>query len=181
MRCTRPATYSSRTRGGRLRTAKSVHSNLIRLKRIALARRITLAVAESLTVGRLQALVGSVSGASAFFKGGITAYGLDQKVRLLGVDQAHARTTNCVSRRVAREMAKGVAGMMRADVTLATTGYAEPDPRHGVKTPFAYCAFWDGYTTAVVRIDGKDMGRMAMQQHVADCAIDLAMNCLAAR
>ena len=46
----------------------------------------TIAVAESLTSGHRQALIGSVSGASKVFRGGIIAYMLEQKVRHLGVD-----------------------------------------------------------------------------------------------
>ena len=52
--------------------------------------RLTLAVAESLTCGRLQARIGAISGASEFFLGGMTAYSLEQKVRHLGVDRAAA-------------------------------------------------------------------------------------------
>ena len=62
---------------------------------------VWLAVAESITCGRLQARIGAISGASAFFRGGVTAYTLEGKVRLLGVDRAHAAKVGCVSRRVA--------------------------------------------------------------------------------
>ena len=54
------------------------------------APRLTLAVAESLTCGHLQAAIGAISGASEFFRGGLTAYTLAQKVRHLGVDRAAA-------------------------------------------------------------------------------------------
>ena len=47
------------------------------------APRLTLAVAESLTAGLVQARVASVSGSSDYFLGGITAYSLDEKVRHL--------------------------------------------------------------------------------------------------
>ena len=49
--------------------------------------RLTLAVAESLTGGRVQARITAISGASEFFLGGMTAYSLDQKVRHLGVSR----------------------------------------------------------------------------------------------
>jgi nicotinamide mononucleotide (NMN) deamidase PncC len=49
--------------------------------------RLTLAVAESVTAGHVQSRVAAVSGASGFFLGGVTAYSLEQKVKLLGVDQ----------------------------------------------------------------------------------------------
>ena len=69
--------------------------------------RLTLAVAESLTCGRLQARIGAISGASDFFLGGVTAYSLDQKVRHLGVNRAGAAAVNSVSGAVAEQMARG--------------------------------------------------------------------------
>jgi nicotinamide-nucleotide amidase len=102
--------------------------------------RLTLAVAESLTAGHLQARIAAVSGASEYFLGGVTAYSLDQKVKLLGVNRAHARRVNCVSQRVAVEMAHGVMELFGADLAVATTGYAQPDRAAGVKAPLAWWA-----------------------------------------
>jgi nicotinamide-nucleotide amidase len=99
--------------------------------------RLTLAVAESLTAGQVQARIAAVSGASDYFLGGITAYTLEQKVRHLGVDRAHAAMVNCVSPRVAEEMARGACALFGADVAIATTGYAEPSPADNVPVPMA--------------------------------------------
>jgi nicotinamide-nucleotide amidase len=111
------------------------------LKKIMLQRpRLTLAVAESLTAGHLQAQVASISGASEFFLGGVTAYSLEQKVGLLGVNRAHARRTDCVSQRVAVEMAHGALQMFGSDLAVATTGYAEPNRAAGVRAPMAWWA-----------------------------------------
>lgn len=87
-----------------------------------------LAVAESLTAGNVQALVSSVRGASEWFVGGVTAYTLQSKVDLLHVDPNHAREVNCVSERVAREMAAGACNLFGAEVAIATTGYASDSP-----------------------------------------------------
>lgn len=102
--------------------------------------RLTLAVAESLTAGQIQARVAAVSGASEFFHGGITAYSLAQKVRHLGVSRAAARRVKCVSADVAEQMARGVCGLFGSNLGLATTGYAEPSPDDGVTEPFAWWA-----------------------------------------
>lgn len=102
--------------------------------------RLTLAVAESLTCGRVQALIGSVSGSSEYFLGGITAYCLEQKVRHLGVDRALAKRVNCVSAAVAEQMARGACTLFGSDLAVATTGYAEPSKADGVTDPFAYWA-----------------------------------------
>ena len=100
----------------------------------------TLAVAESLTCGQLQARIGEISGASNFFVGGITAYSLDQKVRHLGVTRASARRVNCVSAGVAEEMACGVCRLFGSELGVATTGYAEPSKADNVLDPYAWWA-----------------------------------------
>lgn len=101
---------------------------------------LTLAVAESMTVGNVQARIGVISGASEFFLGGLTAYSLDQKVRHLGVDRAAAKRVNSVSAEVAEQMARGVCALFSSDLGIATTGYAEPSPDDGVIDPFAWWA-----------------------------------------
>jgi nicotinamide-nucleotide amidase len=101
---------------------------------------LTLAAAESLTCGRVQAAIGAVSGASNFFLGGITAYTLEQKVRHLGVERRAAEKVNCVSAAVAEAMARGACRLFGSAVGVATTGYAEPAPAAGVATPFAFWA-----------------------------------------
>jgi nicotinamide-nucleotide amidase len=104
------------------------------------APRLTLAVAESLTAGNVQARVASVSGSSEYFLGGVTAYSLEQKVKLLGVDRAVAKKVKCVSAEVAEQMARGACALFGADVAVATTGYAEPSPADKVAVPFAWWA-----------------------------------------
>ncbi|MEO6873718.1 MAG: CinA family protein [Opitutaceae bacterium] len=96
----------------------------------------TLAVAESLTCGHVQACIGAISGASGFFLGGLTAYSLDQKVKHLGVDRAMAAPVNSVAAIVAEQMAIGVCKLFGSELGLATTGYAEPAV--GVTVPFAW-------------------------------------------
>jgi nicotinamide-nucleotide amidase len=97
------------------------------LKKLLLREpRRTLAVAESITCGHLQASIGAISGASEFFLGGITAYTLDEKVKHLGVKRAAAKAANSVSAEVAEQMACGACALFGSDFAVATTGYAEP-------------------------------------------------------
>ncbi|MBI5766871.1 MAG: CinA family protein [Verrucomicrobia bacterium] len=115
--------------------------NTANLKPLLLCEpRWTLAVAESLTCGRVQARIGAVSGASEYFLGGVTAYSLDQKVKLLGVDRAAAEPVNSVSAAVAEQMARGVCELFGTQVGAATTGYAEPSTAQQVVHPFAWWA-----------------------------------------
>lgn len=138
--------------------------------------RHTLAVAESLTCGCLQARIGEVSGASEYFLGGITAYSLDQKVGHLGVNRRAARKVNCVSAAVAEEMAQGVCRLFGSDLGVATTGYAEPSPAAGVADPFAWWAVSHrrrGRFVAVRsgRVECPGATRVDAQQFVADGAL----------
>lgn len=136
--------------------------------------RRTLAVAESLTCGRLQAKIGEISGASDFFLGGITAYSLEQKVKHLGVVRAIAAPVNSVSAEVAEQMARGACELFGADVGAATTGYAEPSPANGVAAPFAWWAIAvrDGqggdFRLRHGRVDCPGASRAEAQTRVAD-------------
>jgi nicotinamide-nucleotide amidase len=139
--------------------------------------RLTLAVAESLTCGRLQARVGMISGASDFFLGGITAYTLEQKVRHLRVDRRRAAAANSVSAEVAAEMAQGACTLFGADVGLATTGYAEPSAEWSVDQPFAWWAVaYRPPGGAPVNRSGKvecpRASRTEAQERTADAAMD---------
>ena len=144
------------------------------LKKLMARRpRLTLAAAESLTCGQVAARIGAVSGASNYFLGGVTAYNLEQKVKLLGVNRAHARRVNCVSQRVAVEMAAGACALFGTDLAVATTGYAEPNPAAGVKAPqawWALCHRRRGGKTVMVSgfLEMPGATRIEAQERVAD-------------
>ena len=138
--------------------------------------RLTLAAAESLTCGRVQARVGEISGASQFFLGGITAYTLEAKVRQLGVKRAAARRVNSVSTSVAEQMAQGVCALFASDLGMATTGYAEPSVSDGVRDPFAWCAIAHRRRGKMVmlragRVECPGATRIDVQMFVADAVI----------
>jgi nicotinamide-nucleotide amidase len=92
---------------------------------------LTMAVAESLTGGLVTARVVDVPGASAVLRGGVVAYATDLKQRLLGVDPALLAAGGAVDADVALAMAAGVRLRLDADVGVATTGVAGPDPQDG--------------------------------------------------
>lgn len=137
---------------------------------------LTLAAAESLTCGHVQAGVGAVSGASTFFLGGITAYSLEEKVKHLGVGRAAARSVDCVSAEVAAQMARGVCRLFGSDLGVATTGYAEPASAAGVKDPFAWWGLAHrrrGRFVAVRtgRVECPGARRIDVQRMVADAVL----------
>lgn len=90
-----------------------VERPLERIKTYMLAHTETLAVAESVTSGCLQAALSLAEDATRFFQGGITAYNLGRKARHLKIDPIHAQEANCVSEKVAIEMAEQVCDSAR--------------------------------------------------------------------
>ena len=161
-------------------------SHMATIKELMLTRpRLTLAVAESMTCGRVQAHIGKISGASRFFVGGITAYTLEQKVQHLGVDEAAATPVNCVSAEVAEQMARGACEFFSASIGVATTGYAEPDPEWNVNEPFAWWAVahrqrTGRYGVRSGRIDCPGAPRVIAQELAAAAALSALENFLKA-
>jgi nicotinamide-nucleotide amidase len=147
------------------------------LKRLMLqAPRLTLAAAESMTCGRVQARVAEISGASNFFLGGITAYTLDQKVRHLAVNRAIARRVNCVSAVIAGQMARGVCRLFDSDIGVATTGYAESSPKDMAPDPMAWWALAHRRRGKFVtmrsgRVECPGASRVDAQMIVADAVL----------
>jgi len=156
------------------------------LKKLMLRRpALTLAAAESVTAGHVQALITSVSGSSKYFLGGVTAYSLEQKVKLLDVNRAHARKVNCVSQRVAVEMAYGAMLLFGADVAVATTGYAEPSKVDRIKEPMAWWAICQRLPNGRLAvnsgtIEAPDASRVEAQQRIARNVVGLLIAHLAA-
>ena len=91
-----------------------------------IARRKTLALAESCTGGALADQVTDVPGASEIFLGGVVSYANTAKEKLLGVRAETLAAHGAVSEAVAREMAVGVREKFGADFALAVTGIAGP-------------------------------------------------------
>lgn len=87
---------------------------------------LRFATAESCTGGGLGALVTSVAGSSACFRGGIISYDDDVKRRLLGVPADMLAAHGAVSEPVARAMALGARQQLGSDLAAGITGIAGP-------------------------------------------------------
>lgn len=123
-----------------------------------LKKQETIAVAESVTAGALQFALSTIPDAAQFFQGGITAFNIGQKCRQLRVEPIHALTVNCVSQKVANEMATEIANCFGSDWNLAITGYASPVPESQNKI-YAYYA---------IMHKGKLMSKGKLTPHKAD-------------
>ena len=100
-------------------------------------RNQTIAVAESVTAGQLQTSLSIAERAMDFFQGGVTAYNLGQKTKLLGIDPILAMVTDCVSQQIASTMAKNVARLFNCHWGIGITGYASPVPEKNIEELFA--------------------------------------------
>jgi len=109
-----------------------------------MARQETIAAAESVTSGFVQAALSCATDAAKFFQGGITTYNLGQKSRHLLIEPIHALSCNCVSEQVAREMSLHVCKLFNSDWGIAITGYASPVPESGNKLYACYSIAWQG-------------------------------------
>jgi nicotinamide-nucleotide amidase len=94
-------------------------------------RGATVATAESLTGGRLAALLTEIPGSSEVYRGGVIAYATDVKVDVLDVPAALVARYGVVSAECAGEMARGVRRLTGASYALSTTGVAGPDEQEG--------------------------------------------------
>ena len=91
-------------------------------------RGLTLALAESLTGGLISARLVDHPGCSEVFRGGIVPYHRDLKQSLLGAGDVCS-----VSEEMVTEMARGACRVFDADVGLAVSGVAGPEPHEGVE------------------------------------------------
>lgn len=114
-------------------------AKLDKIRRSLMNKKQTIAVAESVTAGLLQASLAQAEFASTFFQGGITAYNLGQKYRHLKVEPIQAELENCVSPHVSSTMAVEVCEMFGSHWGIGVTGYATPVPESGNRI-FAYYA-----------------------------------------
>lgn len=111
-----------------------------KIKDYLLSRNETLALAESVTSGQLQVAFSLADNATDFFQGGITAYNLGQKCRHLRVEPIHAESCNCVSEKIAIEIALEASRLFISDWAISVTGYAAPIPALKIRKLFAYYA-----------------------------------------
>ncbi|WP_419703142.1 CinA family protein [Promicromonospora sp. NFX87] len=124
-----------------------------RLLAQAAARGWTIGVAESLTGGLVTAALVAVPGASRVLRGGIVAYATDLKAGLLGVDADLLAERGAVDEAVAAQMAAGIRTATGADVGLATTGVAGPDPQDGQEPGVVFVAVSTPVASEVQRLD----------------------------
>ena len=87
---------------------------------------LTLGIVESATGGLISHLITNVSGSSDYYKGSVTAYSNEVKVKVVGVKEDTINKYGAVSSQVAEEMAQGGRKILASDMCIADTGIAGP-------------------------------------------------------
>ena len=94
---------------------------------LLVANSLTISTIESCTGGMVAARLINVPGVSEVFKAGYVTYSNKAKRKVLGVKSSTLKKYTAVSEQVAKEMARGVSLVTKADVTVSVTGIAGPD------------------------------------------------------
>lgn len=108
------------------------------------AKGLKVATAESCTAGMVSKSLTDISGSSAVFEMGVSAYANDIKKKVLGVPQSVLDTYGAVSAETAAIMAKGVRTVSSSDIGIGITGVAGPEPSEGKPVGLVYVGMTDG-------------------------------------
>ena len=87
---------------------------------------LTLGIVESATGGLISHLITNVPGSSDYYKGSVTAYSNEVKIKVVGVKEDTINRYGAVSPEVAEEMALRGRRILASDICLADTGIAGP-------------------------------------------------------
>jgi nicotinamide-nucleotide amidase len=87
---------------------------------------LTLGVVESASGGLISHRITNVPGSSDYYKGSVTAYSNEVKIKVVGVREDTINRYGAVSPQVAEEMAQSGRKLLAADICLADTGIAGP-------------------------------------------------------
>lgn len=127
---------------------------------------VQVAAAESLTSGLVASMLAEPPGGGEVFAGSVVAYSTEVKRQVLGVPGVPA-----VSVEAARAMAEGVRDLLGADLAVAATGVAGPDPQDGQPVGTIYVAVCGGGAARVV-----DASTSGARQEIRRAAASTALN-----
>lgn len=150
------------------------HKEEFELVPLLLEKGLTVSTAESCTGGMVAARLTSVSGASGAFAFGAVTYCNEAKHKTLGVSSETLENFGAVSEKTAEEMALGVRQVMGADIGVAVTGVAGPNPSEGKPVGLVFVAVSsDAYSAVLENHFSGD--RESVRKQAADTALRLAL------
>jgi nicotinamide-nucleotide amidase len=142
---------------------------------LAKTARVTLAVAESCTAGALSVLLADAPGAAERFHGGFVVYTKENKTAALGVPPSLIAARTAVSPDVAKAMASGVLDRSPAEIAVAITGVAGPEPdEDGNPVGLVYVGVAArGAVSQAVECKFGDRSREEIRELSLECALEL--------
>jgi nicotinamide-nucleotide amidase len=103
---------------------------------IALAeRKLTIALAESVTCGLAAHQLSTVKGTSEILKGSIVCYHEEVKINLLGIKPSLIKKYSAESKKVTEEMTRKLMRLIKADVYAGVTGLASAGGSENKRKP----------------------------------------------
>ena len=87
---------------------------------------LTLGIVESATGGLISHLITNAPSSSDYYKGSVTAYSNEVKIKIIRVREDTINKYGAVSSQVVEEMAQGGRKILAVDICLADTGIAGP-------------------------------------------------------
>lgn len=139
-------------------------------------RGLTLGVAESLTGGMMGSRICDVPGASDVFRGSVVSYASDVKFQVLGVPEGPV-----VSADAASAMAAGARRVLGADVGVAVTGVAGPDPQDGLEPGVVFVGFDLGPAGGETGPQAFEVRLFGGRQQIRQFAVITALSALRTR
>ena len=109
-------------------TTREIRSRAAHVVKLAEASGKTIATVESCTAGALAHLLSEPEGASHTLHGGFIVYTKENKTAAVGVPKDLLADHTAVSGEVAKAMAEGGLSRCPADIVVAITGVAGPEP-----------------------------------------------------
>ncbi|MGA7433030.1 MAG: CinA family protein [Xanthobacteraceae bacterium] len=156
-----------------LPTAESIAQRLI-------ARRETIAVAESSTGGLVAASLLAVPGASAYFLGGAVVYTKSARAALLGIGDAEMRGLRPATEAYALLLARRMRERLGAVWGLGETGATGPTGNRYGDPAGHTCIAVAGPIERAITLRTGDAERLANMDAFAKCALDLLVEVIPA-
>ena len=151
---------------------------------LLLDKNMKIATAESCTAGMLSSRLTEVTGVSAVFECGISAYSPEIKHKVLGVPMEMIEKFGTVSPEVAGAMATGARRVGNASLGVGITGVAGPDTSEGKPVGTVYIALADEKRVWVKKIEAEsiegDSNRETIRKLATSHALDLVRRYLEA-
>lgn len=135
-----------------------------KLSKLCTDHGLHVAVAESLTGGRIASQLAAASGSGDWLAGGIVAYSSEVKHTLLEVPRG-----SVISRASAESMVRSVARLLGADVAVAATGAGGPNGQDGEEPGTTWIAVLvaDEVTAQLHHFSGKPIEVLTQMQEQA--------------